>query len=313
MTDRMDSQLDWQLLWVDIAGQHRHFDSIDSTNTALITDIANGALNHDALHLYTADTQTAGRGQHGRSWVSTPGNVFLSLYIPMKNSADGAAVTLSRLSGLLSLMVGLALAKMDALQTLNAALIQQAKAPVGVKWANDLGYYADYHDGDKRTLFQKLVGILIEPVYAKVNDKSVCVGVVIGVGLNVTHSPAIKDGLYHAAHLHGLWASVGQVCQLSAQDLYAPMCQAICRAITWHNKITDGTAAAEGEMARQAFINEFNAAHTLQGKTVEIFARDDMQVVDKAGVVVGIGADGALLLQTVAGQVAVYAGMVQSA
>ena len=65
---------------------HVHFANIDSTNSQLINDITSNVLNHQKIHLFTADHQSAGRGQYGRTWVSNKGNVFLSLYIPIGKS-----------------------------------------------------------------------------------------------------------------------------------------------------------------------------------------------------------------------------------
>ena len=60
---------------------HRHLTTSASTNSELITGVQNGTLNAVEMHLLTAETQSAGRGQHGRSWQSPRGNVYLSYII----------------------------------------------------------------------------------------------------------------------------------------------------------------------------------------------------------------------------------------
>lgn len=94
---------------------HRHLASSGSTNSELIASVQNGTLNVADTHLLTAETQSAGRGQHGRSWQSPHGNVYLSLYHPMHLP----------ISGLLSLIIGVELVKMPVIQTLNEQLREQ--------------------------------------------------------------------------------------------------------------------------------------------------------------------------------------------
>ena len=110
---------------------HRHVVSSASTNSELIEQIQNGKLDATAVQLLTAETQSAGRGQHGRSWQSPRGNVYLSLYHPVHMP----------ISGVLSLIIGVELANMPIIQTLNEQLQVQELTPIGVKWANDLGFY----------------------------------------------------------------------------------------------------------------------------------------------------------------------------
>ena len=106
---------------------HRHVASSTSTNSELIAALQDGTLDAATVHVSTAETQSAGRGQHGRSWQSPRGNVYLSLYHPVHMPV----------SGLLSLIIGLELAKMPVIQTVNGQLQAQGLTPIGVKWAND--------------------------------------------------------------------------------------------------------------------------------------------------------------------------------
>ena len=158
---------------------HRHVISSPSTNSELIEAIQDGILCADDVHLFTAETQTAGRGQRGRSWQSPPGNVYLSLYHPVQMP----------ISGLLSLIIGVELAKMPVIQALNRQLQAQRLPLIGVKWANDLGFYQKNIQTDKESIiyFNKLAGILIEPVW----HLGKLVGVVMGVGLNVKATPTL--------------------------------------------------------------------------------------------------------------------------
>ncbi|MEK6200737.1 MAG: biotin--[acetyl-CoA-carboxylase] ligase, partial [Psychrobacter sp.] len=223
---------------------HRHLTSSSSTNSELIADVQNGTLNATEMHLLTAETQSAGRGQHGRSWQSPRGNVYLSLYHPVHIPV----------SGLLSLIIGVELAKMPVIQMLNEQLHTDGLTPIGVKWANDLGFYqsqnqpqsqfaldnVDAHNTelDHQTLpFNKLAGILIEPV----SQAGKLVGVVIGVGLNVQATPKLtaqtSEGMsYQAISLQDIAETLQPKAQAaslpSLRVLYQQMSKALMAAMT---------------------------------------------------------------------------------
>jgi BirA family biotin operon repressor/biotin-[acetyl-CoA-carboxylase] ligase len=132
------------------------FQTLPSTNTFLMQQARRNNLLSGSVCL--AETQTAGRGRHGRHWVSPPGaNLYLSLLWHFR-------LPLSR-TGVLSLAAGVAVSR--ALQLTGAE-------NTGVKWPNDI-IWQD----------RKLAGILIE--LSKIDDAS-CFAV-IGVGINV-HMPA---------------------------------------------------------------------------------------------------------------------------
>lgn len=105
---------------------------IDSTNARLRCALDAGAPTGSAC---LSETQSAGRGRHGRHWVSPPGgNIYLSV-------AWRYPATVRDLSGL-SLALGVAAAH---------AIADIGPADIGLKWPNDLVW----ND-------QKLGGILVE-------------------------------------------------------------------------------------------------------------------------------------------------------
>ncbi|MEP1447046.1 MAG: bifunctional biotin--[acetyl-CoA-carboxylase] ligase/biotin operon repressor BirA [Paraglaciecola sp.] len=123
---------------------------IDSTNQYLKDksgQIKNG-------HTCLAEAQTAGRGRHGRKWVSP---YAASLYLSMHWSFAGGYSVL----GGLSLAIGVAI--VDALNQCGVHGLQ-------LKWPNDI-----YAQG------KKLAGILIE-VEGQIGSKCQAI---IGIGLNV--------------------------------------------------------------------------------------------------------------------------------
>lgn len=262
---------------------HLHRQVSPSTNSELSELIKTGAINHNTPQLMTADSQTAGRGQHSRSWVSPIGNVYLSLYVPMHSENPHG---LHRLTGALSLCVGLSLWQMNSLQSLNAQLKTSNLPSIQLKWANDLGFY------QHNSIFCKLAGILIEPV---IKDK--LLGVIIGVGLNVNNSPVIADGLYQAISLKALIDnhSLHYPSNLKPQEFYQEMTNAIFDAITCHNSYTKNHN--HGIVFDKTFIEKFNSAHALTHKKVAIFEQDNTTTPAHIGTCLGIHTDGTLILQ----------------
>jgi BirA family biotin operon repressor/biotin-[acetyl-CoA-carboxylase] ligase len=122
--------------------------SASSTN-----DIVKEAARHGAPEglVVLARTQTGGRGRHGRTWVSPPGNLFLSLLLRPR---DAGCLSL------LPLAAGVAVAEaMDA-----------QGVPCQLKWPNDV-----LAGG------RKIAGILAEAS----SDAGRVDSVVIGIGANV--------------------------------------------------------------------------------------------------------------------------------
>lgn len=111
-----------------------------------------------------AETQSAGRGRQGRTWVDQPGGSLLF------SLGWQAPVPVTGLAGL-SLAVGVAVGKV---------LERQGIAPVQLKWPNDL-------------LFRhcKLGGILVETL----NPRSNAIDVIIGIGINARLDDATRDAV----------------------------------------------------------------------------------------------------------------------
>lgn len=138
-----------------LMGKLSLFQTIDSTNRFLL-EAARQAQNGSVC---LTETQTAGRGRHGREWISPHGaNIYLSVLwrLPLCIAQQG-----------ISLAVGVLL-----VETLTA----MGFAGIGLKWPNDIFYQR-----------RKLAGILIELT----NHESKLCNIVIGIGLNV-HLPPIS-------------------------------------------------------------------------------------------------------------------------
>lgn len=134
------------------------FDTVDSTNDEA-KRLARGGGCHGAV--IWAKQQTAGKGRLGRTWLSTEGNLYVSVLLQPEKPAESLA----------QLSFVAAVAVLEALQDLIPA-----GATLQCKWPNDILL------GGK-----KLGGILLESFQAGASEKP---WVVVGVGVNVDHFPA---------------------------------------------------------------------------------------------------------------------------
>ncbi len=279
---------------------HRHVASSASTNSELIEALQNGALDVATVHVLTAETQSAGRGQHGRSWQSPRGNVYLSLYHPVHMP----------ISGLLSLIIGLELAKMPVIQTLNEQLQAQKMTPIGVKWANDLGFYptqeahlvpSDNTVANQRTLpFNKLAGILIEPV----TKAGRLVGVVLGIGLNVQAAPKLttqtSEGMsYQAISLQDINERLPlETRSASLPDLpmlYQQMSKALMAAMTRFEHL--GIEQPTGHTYYlDSFLEQFATMDALSGLCLRVTQDYNNEEKVVTGIACGVDTHGCLQL-----------------
>ncbi len=147
------------------------YPQIDSTNRYLVELARTHAKTGSVCF---AESQTAGKGRHGRQWVSPFGkNIYLSILWRFNND-------LSCLSGL-SLAVGVAVVR-----SLNALGIND----IGLKWPNDIVWQG-----------KKLAGILIE-VSGEASGQCTAV---IGLGLNVCLAAK------HAQSIEQPWTDLQQI------------------------------------------------------------------------------------------------------
>lgn len=128
------------------------FDTLGSTNTWLWQLLKQGA---PIGTVVIAAQQQAGRGQWGRTWISTPGGLYLSIAVaPHISATQSAQLTLATAWGI-------------------ATELRSHSLPVQLKWPNDL-----------MLRNRKLGGILTETtVRGGIIDQAV-----IGVGINWTNS-----------------------------------------------------------------------------------------------------------------------------
>lgn len=140
--------------------------STGSTNADLLKLARDGVAEDDVW--LRAERQTDGRGRQGRAWCSPGGNLYASTSVGLR-PGDPPAPTLALLAAVaLDEAVRAVLPTYEALQ---------------LKWPNDLLIGG-----------AKLSGILLERVGERV---------VIGVGVNVTHHPALAERATTSLHAAG--------------------------------------------------------------------------------------------------------------
>ena len=142
------------------------FKKVKSTNNTAIRIIKNSNCKYGMV---ISDTQTMGKGQYGKKWISQKGNLFVSFFYELKN----INLSVSRLTKINCLLV-------------KKLLSNYYKKNIEFKKPNDL-------------LIQKkkISGILQETV-SIFNNKFL----IVGIGINITKSPKIIN--YPTTNLYEL-------------------------------------------------------------------------------------------------------------
>ncbi len=126
-------------------------------------------------HVIVAETQRAGRGSHGRQWISATGQNLTFSIVLRGVPVDG-----------LTLAAGLAIA-----HAVEAVVGGETRA--WVKWPNDVWL------GDTSSAAQKVAGVLVEARSSRAPE-----ALVLGVGLNVLQRTFELPATSLAMHASGL-------------------------------------------------------------------------------------------------------------
>lgn len=208
-----------------------------STNADLLTLARDGVI-EDGVWL-RAEQQTDGRGRQGRAWRSPPGNLYASTIVRIAPHDPPAP--------------GLALVAAVALEETIRSLLPDPRG-LRLKWPNDL-------------LFDdaKLSGILLE----RAGDH-----VVVGIGVNVAHHPALDERATTSLHAHHARIDVAELLERLADRFTAWLA-------TWRGRGIAPVAAQWSARAHPA-------------GTILSVRLPDGAVLE--GAFAGLDADGALLL-----------------
>ena len=149
------------------------FDSIESTHSLMKARAAAGEIEPGTL--FVADTQTAGRGRHERTWVSPAGqNLYFNILIPLDGIPLASAPQVTQVAALTFAEVFKSLQDDANAQGLG----NQRVGKITVKWPNDILCGKS-----------KFCGILAEIVYAPSASGAPKPAISMGVGINVNSSP----------------------------------------------------------------------------------------------------------------------------
>lgn len=156
--------------------------ALDETSSTNTEAMARAGAGHPLPFWVVAQRQTAGRGRSGRSWESLPGNLHASVAF---DPACSPAVVSQ-----LSLLAGVAV--VEALRAAAAAAQQSPLDPavIRLKWPNDILL------GDA-----KAGGILVESSSRSTRATDLAV---IGIGLDLVHSPNVPNRSTTSLRAHGL-------------------------------------------------------------------------------------------------------------
>ena len=131
------------------------FKKIKSTNDTAIRLIKNG----EKKGIIYAETQTKGKGQRGKKWISKKGNLFLTIFFRVNNK-----ISLKKLTSI-------------NLSILKKIISNQIKDKTQVKLPNDILIYK-----------KKVCGILQEIIF-----RNKIKYLIVGVGINLMSGPSIKN------------------------------------------------------------------------------------------------------------------------
>lgn len=148
------------------------FKSIDSTHTYMKVQATTGNIQPGAL--VVADSQSAGRGRHERTWASPEGkNLYFNLLIPLEGISLASTPQITQVAALTFAEVFQSLQDMGDTSGGNSPESKKTADRVTVKWPNDILYGKS-----------KFCGILAEIVFQKGKP-----AFNLGVGINVNSNP----------------------------------------------------------------------------------------------------------------------------
>ncbi len=131
------------------------YKKVSSTNDVAMTKIKNGFKSG----IIISETQTCGRGQYGKKWISRKGNLFFSIFFTINKKIKISRLVISNL------------------RMIKKILSTYIKSKIIIKKPNDIIVHK-----------KKICGILNETLFYN-NLKFV----VVGIGININNSPNLKD------------------------------------------------------------------------------------------------------------------------
>jgi BirA family biotin operon repressor/biotin-[acetyl-CoA-carboxylase] ligase len=189
------------------------FASLESTHSLMKARASAGEIVPGTL--IVADTQTAGRGRHERTWASPAGkNLYFNILIPLEGIPLASAPQITQVASLTFAEVFRDLQESSNAQGLGNSDIGK----ITVKWPNDI--LCGKH---------KFCGILAELVYIKpaASGSAPQPAISMGVGINVNSDPA------DYAHLRRAVTTLRDICgqSVNREKLLQSLIASLERAI----------------------------------------------------------------------------------
>jgi BirA family biotin operon repressor/biotin-[acetyl-CoA-carboxylase] ligase len=154
-----------------VIGSAVYSSATTSTNRDAVAELQSREIGEALLpRVYLTDRQTAGRGRHGKLWISDDDSLTLSFVVDLDR--------MHRSASLVSPAIGVAVAR--------AIEFSCAPCHVALKWPNDICTLVAERSGSAPEL-RKLGGILIETA-ASIDRR-----LVIGIGLNLNRRPDLDS------------------------------------------------------------------------------------------------------------------------
>jgi BirA family biotin operon repressor/biotin-[acetyl-CoA-carboxylase] ligase len=204
------------------------FDELDSTNSEAARQARLGAAEGTCI---LANRQTAGRGRHGRTWVSEDGaGLYFSIVLR-------PALEMSRLP-LITLMAGVAV-----LETLTLLGLTP-----DIKWVNDVLING-----------RKIAGILSEAVETPAGT-----AVIVGIGINITSSHLAGELCGSATSIE---AETGSI--LWADDLAQLLTSELARFYAQLSAPGGSEAILDAWQRRSTYFRGKTVRVTLETETIE--------------------------------------------
>ncbi len=166
---------------------------LKQTTTSTNDDVRDIALSGIKTVLVCSETQTQGRGQHQREWVSPIGNIYLSTLLETRTAIDGR----------LALEIALNILQMQSLKHLTN---------LQIKWPNDLYSTQGKWGGilvEPISPSQAIVGVGINLLPIPEQDVSQQATSVVQLGVQFPNRIQMISELYLAIQQAGLWFNHG--------------------------------------------------------------------------------------------------------
>lgn len=244
-----------------------HVEEIDSTNEAVKRALSDESLGEvPNYHVLTAKLQTAGRGQQGKSWDSSPGNLMTTIALPVERPLESKAGEGLASNGQLAFLTCCAVG--DALE-----ILYDLNNIIGYKWPNDVFLYN-----------RKVAGILIETLRA-VDGKTYAL---MGIGVNLVGHPKLpKDAGYQATNMQAVTGEVQK-----PQELLTLILQRFS-ALLVHWQRDGFGAIQERWQARAIGIGQYAQIKSSHGEHSGFY-----KGIDESGCLVLSGQDGDVMVSS---------------